>query len=261
VRKEGYDSSIQAEGVLYKKNLVDLFDSVADVENMLMALQKSASNTLLFLKNIRKISVYILEPRAAEPRLAFSTEISELGNQSASRIIPEFVAGTAKSPQTKESFYNKLASIPPHLMPNAEYVVEAVTRFFARDSPEPRVMREMFAVCSLIGGEHLLKMATDPTMRHLRLVPWTGVACLIGRQESNSEKETKEVAINRNEGKVFCFLPLPVEAGLPAHVHACFELSSNRRDIPFCFIFGFYFMVFTNFFCELSHNCSFLFLF
>ena len=196
-----------------------------------MALQKSTSNILLFLKNIRKISVFTLEPNASEPRLAFSTEISELGNHNASRIIPEFVSGTAKAPQTKEAFYNKLASIPSHLLPNAEYVVEAVTRFFARDYPEPRVLREKFAVCSLVGGDQLLKMATDPTMRHLRLVPWTGVACLIGRQESNSENQTKDVDINRNEGKVFCFLPLPVEAGLPVHVHACFELSSNRRGI------------------------------
>lgn len=195
-----------------------------------MALQKSSSNILLFLKNIRKISVYINEPGSSEPRLAFSTEVSELGNQNASRIIPEFVAGSAKAPQTKEAFYNKLSTIPAHLLPNAEYVVEATTRFFDHVSAEPRVLREKFAVCCLIGGERLLKMATDPAMQHLRLVPWAGVASLIGRQESVGS-ETKEIVINRNEGKVFCFLPLPVEAGLPVHVHACFELSSNRRGI------------------------------
>ena len=33
------------------------------------------------------------------------------------------------------------------------------------------------------------------------------------------------------EGSAFCFLPLPVRTGLPCHVNAFFELSTNRRDI------------------------------
>ena len=32
-------------------------------------------------------------------------------------------------------------------------------------------------------------------------------------------------------GRAFCWLPLPVETGLPIHVNGYFELSSNRRDI------------------------------
>ncbi|KAK9106331.1 hypothetical protein Syun_022342 [Stephania yunnanensis] len=35
------------------------------------------------------------------------------------------------------------------------------------------------------------------------------------------------------EGRAFCFLPLPISTGLPVHVNAYFELSSNRRDIWF----------------------------
>lgn len=33
------------------------------------------------------------------------------------------------------------------------------------------------------------------------------------------------------KGRVFCFLPLPTETGLPVHVNGCFELSLNRRDV------------------------------
>ena len=33
------------------------------------------------------------------------------------------------------------------------------------------------------------------------------------------------------EGQAFCFLPLPARTGLPLHINAFFELSSNRRDI------------------------------
>jgi hypothetical protein len=33
------------------------------------------------------------------------------------------------------------------------------------------------------------------------------------------------------EGQAFCFLPLPTYTGLPAHINATFELSSNRRSV------------------------------
>ena len=32
-------------------------------------------------------------------------------------------------------------------------------------------------------------------------------------------------------GQAFCFLPIPVDSGLPVMVNGYFELSSNRRDI------------------------------
>ena len=69
---------------------------------MLYSLQQSASSLLLFLKNVKKISVYVNEENSVNPRLIFTTEISELGNSNNSRMIPEFVAGTAKSPVGKE---------------------------------------------------------------------------------------------------------------------------------------------------------------
>ena len=32
-------------------------------------------------------------------------------------------------------------------------------------------------------------------------------------------------------GKLFCFLPLPVQTGLPVHINGCFVLSSSRRSL------------------------------
>jgi len=50
------------------------------------------------------------------------------------------------------------------------------------------------------------------------LVPWGAVAAPL-----NSSRE--------EEGRVFCFLPLPATSGLPVHINGTFELSSNRRDL------------------------------
>ncbi|CBI27138.3 unnamed protein product, partial [Vitis vinifera] len=58
-----------------------------------------------------------------------------------------------------------------------------------------------------------------PSKSH-NLIPWACVAAYLH-------------SVKNFEGRAFCFLPLPISTGLPAHVNAYFELSSNRRDIWF----------------------------
>ena len=53
----------------------------------------------------------------------------------------------------------------------------------------------------------------------LRLLPRGGVACLL---------ESK-VRQNRNEGSVFCFLPLPIKTTLPVHINGHFALGYENR--------------------------------
>jgi sacsin len=59
-----------------------------------------------------------------------------------------------------------------------------------------------------------------------------------GFEEANGEGAggamvPSEVLELERRGQVFCFLPLPVDSGLPVFVNGYFELSSNRRDIWF----------------------------
>ena len=58
----------------------------------------------------------------------------------------------------------------------------------------------------------------------MKLVPWAAVAAELATDPSSDAKTV---------GRAFTFLPLPVRTGLPVHVNAYFELSSNRRDIWF----------------------------
>jgi sacsin len=74
----------------------------------------------------------------------------------------------------------------------------------------------------------------------MKLVPWAAVAAeLTPREEEEEDEEEEENGGDRKhavavaDGRAFTFLPLPVKTGLPVHVNAYFELSSNRRDIWF----------------------------
>jgi sacsin len=54
---------------------------------------------------------------------------------------------------------------------------------------------------------------------------------LVQSLEDGQEGERVAVRQTTKRGQVFCFLPLPVDSGLPVFVNGYFELSSNRRDI------------------------------
>ena len=62
-----------------------------------------------------------------------------------------------------------------------------------------------------------------PDGRQYGLFPRGGIAALATPQRSPSEHKPQHVA--------YCFLPLPVETGLPVHVNGHFALDSSRRNL------------------------------
>lgn len=98
-----------------------------------------------------------------------------------------------------------------------------------------------------------------------KMIPWVGVAARLSGNSNSSSFTSNNISSNSSlgssldtiqdagqgqvagdkavalssssapeapvAGQAFCFLPLPIPTGLPVHVNAFFELSSNRRDI------------------------------
>ena len=85
-------------------------------------------------------------------------------------------------------------------------------------------------VCSSLAGGKARALALSDTGVSRGLVPWVGVAARVPHPDESPEQFIESF---RDDGRAFCFLPLPVKTGLPVHVNAYFELSSNRRDIWF----------------------------
>ena len=84
---------------------------------------------------------------------------------------------------------------------------------------------EDWEICNQLGGSEANRIATLPSNSSLRLVPWAGVAALVGSTRQS------DAIIHALSGAAYCFLSLPVSTGLPVHVNGFFELSSNRRDV------------------------------
>ena len=77
-----------------------------------------------------------------------------------------------------------------------------------------------FLICNISGTGKSFEVAKQ---KH-NLVPLAGVAMQI-------EIEGSEYKAVEDTGHLFCFLPLPIETGLPIHVNGFFSVTSDRRQI------------------------------
>ena len=70
----------------------------------------------------------------------------------------------------------------------------------------------------------------DPELGYL---PWVGAAMSL---DEHPTSDTTDIAAGDESGRLFCFLPLPLDAasslmGLPVHVHGFFALEQNRKYV------------------------------
>lgn len=86
-------------------------------------------------------------------------------------------------------------------------------------------------MCNQLGGPRATAIADSEKAKFMKFVPWAGVAARLSTTEVASpvDGEASESPLPpAPRGAAYCFLPLPVQTGLPVHVNGYFELSSNR---------------------------------
>jgi len=216
-----------------------------EIVDLFKSFQGSIIDTMLFLRNVRKVEVYLQSEIGQDPVLLYDAEVPEEDRGESWRKIDRFMrndemptnAGTTEL-YAKREFYSRLRTIPTEELPSVTQVLHIKRRqqkelqdaFLCfsdetSDALTPSLIKngqmqettEKYLVCNQIGGGKAREMACAAENESLKLIPWVGIA---GRIDGVTM-----------EGRAFCFLPLPVRVGLPVHINGYFELSSNRRDI------------------------------
>ncbi|KAK9115561.1 hypothetical protein Sjap_014508 [Stephania japonica] len=164
-------------------------------------------------------------------------------------LMLNFIQGRMQAGMDKDQFLNKLSKTSENDLPwycQKIFITE-------EDTSGKRSHFWMMGEC--LGGGRARKKSIASENRSHNFIPWACVAAymytvnlqetkmLSTSQSTESEASSSADAFpvpsdflaNRRdfEGRAFCFLPLPISTGLPVHVNAYFELSSNRRDIWF----------------------------
>eukprot|EP01080_Neovahlkampfia_damariscottae_P008276 gene8276-101_t len=164
---------------------------------------KEAVENILFLKHVTHVSAYIMTEDDIEPKKIYQLDITELtteDQEKRKKINQILETDFIQELKDENLFY--------------QYCLNVEENFF--EKKEKKIGKWILS-CGLNGGS-AKKIAQQGKESKItgRFVPWGNIACCI------SEKI---------KGRVFCFLPLASETGLPVHVNSFFEMSSNRRDL------------------------------
>ncbi|KAJ0963928.1 hypothetical protein J5N97_029050 [Dioscorea zingiberensis] len=180
-----------------------------DICSMFNQLYKEAVFTLLFLKNIVSIEIYIWETGVNEPQKVYSWSINSINEKTVwhRQALLRFSSSAKSSNWQTDSFSLDIQSEAVL----GTTVEKRVDTFF--------LVQGMAPASSQIGV-----FATAAAKQYdLQLLPWASVAACI------SDNLTEDDVLK--QGQAFCFLPLPVRTGLSVQVNGFFEVSSNRRSI------------------------------
>ena len=195
--------------------------AVSEASALLAALSVEASAMLLFLKNIETIEIKQWDVGAAAPIVRFRCSIANVSREL--REKRTFVGDTSSS--SSSSVVGLGTSQRKAAIRTADYslLIDCTTNSGGAGGGEKISYQEVWEICNQLGGEGANAIASNPANELLRLIPWGGLAACVSERRANIN--------GLREGLAYCFLPLPVQTGLPVMINGFFELSSNRRDV------------------------------
>jgi sacsin len=214
-----------------------------DVLSLFTSFSGVVSEALIFLRNVKTVSIFTKEGAGHEMQLLH-------------RVCKDHNVGQDTEPKPSSQVFSLLDENIFAGM-NKDQLLKKLSNTVVKDLPykcqKIVVTEQDSSGCILHGwitGECLnagvsKKNLNLPEMSH-KLIPWASVAVHINSVKNENVEDlaasisnifgpsTISIQNRRNfGGRAFCFLPLPITTGLPAHINAYFELSSNRRDLWF----------------------------
>ncbi|MEG4306272.1 sacsin N-terminal ATP-binding-like domain-containing protein [Microcoleus sp. D3_18a_C4] len=188
----------------------------SNVNELLDALINSGEELLLFLKSVQEIRVYEIPANSQETRqeiLAIVTQNQQEVREARQQLLDAI-------PQTPDKLLELCHNNPASLI-SVSYRHEIETISGNRNT------KSTWRTVSLIRtdeGDELAKVIKAMYESQEKVLPWAGAAARINAV--STEGNPQPVG-----GKVYCFLPLPLETGLPVHINGFFNLNSSRDNL------------------------------
>jgi len=188
----------------------------SNVKELLDALINSGEELLLFLKSVQEIRVYEIPANSQETRqeiLAIVTKNQQEVRESRQQLLDAI-------PKTADKLLELCHNNPAGLI-SVSYRHEIETISGNRNTKS--TWRTVSLIRTDEGGE-LAKVIKAMYESQEKVLPWAGAAARINAV--STEENLQPVG-----GKVYCFLPLPLETGLPVHINGFFNLNSSRDNL------------------------------
>ncbi|KAJ7380186.1 hypothetical protein OS493_010897 [Desmophyllum pertusum] len=185
--------------------------TLAALDDMMEALKKELFEVLLFVNSVTKITLCDIDPITGKAVNHYFVE-SKMSKEDATKRqqFATYLKQIGKAAEKRDDSY--LSNIE---VKTCQYVLNL------RDSLGNE---EKWLIVQQVGfGDEVPTSIVDAYKRRdLGMLPRGGVACLLEKKSTTSESE--------NGGKkAYCFLPLPLETGLPVHINGHFALDHEAR--------------------------------
>jgi len=209
---------LRQQGLAKKSEIRQLEYSDKEVQGLLSKLKESLSDLILFTSNVNCIEVFELEDRQPPPKCVNEEDFHilfkvyktsfQLGNRKTEGSIIDLANGELERAQGNSYYKPK----QENLISRTEMNVWHSSELFST---------QHWLTVSSIGSKDSFQFA----LKNKGHLPCGGVSipCEMFSQMNLDEKKF--------EGKLFCFLPLPIKANLPFHVNAAFSISRNRQSL------------------------------
>ena len=178
--------------------------SSADMINFMNIFTLEAKEILLFLNHVKKITLSEIKDDQLKEIYSVSAQLTD--EDAAQRVKLANHVKTSKALETNEIDW--LGITYP---------------LFVR---ERNVREEKWLIHQCIGLQRSEESEEVPDGRSYGLLPRGGIAAKVAEKSKFHFSESKEP-----KHKAFCFLPLPLNTGLPVHVNGHFYLDSARRNL------------------------------
>ena len=170
--------------------------SRVEISHLVESLQEGAEELLIFLKHIRKLTVFEVDGEAQRQIFAVDRDSETTG----ASLIKQYQSDVTF--QTERSSYCHIKAC----------------------LPKGKISQSKWLLSSAIGsltGQNKIQALTQNN----GLVPLTEIAVKV-REVSSGVCIPTVIP-----GKIFCFLPLPVNTGLPFHTNGLFDIGKDRRSL------------------------------
>ena len=175
--------------------------NISKVNELVNALKLEAKLLLLFLRSVHTIEVYSIDQY--NKRLSFQSKIS---GESVGDIT-----------QKRKSLLKELKSCYSSRQFNFTRVFEFTAKFdvCVYDASNRQTTTSHWLVANQVGSSN--SRVRNASVQQ-KVFPWVGTAVELG---------------NPGNGRIFCFLPMPIEtaSNLPVHINGTFGLNDDRRNL------------------------------
>lgn len=208
--------------------------TVEQMRETLLQLSEVASHLILFLKNVEQIGISIIDSSSSSTlQLTNLCDVRIRNNDSHTRTQRSIFNQLSPSRRISTTFEMDLIITSHHTPASSReecWLIHSCSVDPKASSNSSNTNKSSNSTSSSSAEKTLSGYNGTLTLEELearsKQTQYASVAALLRTTAGDSTEYT-------SGGRVYCFLPIPMESGLPIHINSLFALSSNRRSIWF----------------------------